>query len=175
MQSGGVSQHPVDQLIRGLIGSGRPATTAEVQQILSRMAAVPFDQRVLPVLIKLRGVTYQGRTLGSREPALWIHLVQRVVGDEQWSHGTTARAYLSQIRRAVRAASARLLVYERRGGAIAGTLAPTRDVLPAARQGPRALPLFFVVYSADRGTITSGYQATGPEMLSIPGDARWLR
>jgi hypothetical protein len=174
-RAGGLSQHPADQIVRALIASARPATPTEIQQILDRLATAPFDPRALPVPTHLRGVTYQGHTLGSREAAIRIHLVQRVIGDEQWRQGTTAPVYIADIQRAVRAASAQLVIYERRGGAIAAKLTPTGDVLPVSRQGRRTLPLFFVVYSADRGTTTSGYQATAPETLSIPGDARWLR
>ena len=172
---GGPSQHPADQLIRELLATGRPATPTEVDQILERIATVPFDPRILRVPLPLQGVTHLGRTLGTREAALDIHLVQRVIGDEQWPLGTTAAHYLTDIQQAVMAAAARLLVYERRGGSMAATLTAIEEVLPQARRGSRALPWCFVVYSADRGTITSGYQATGTQTPSIPGDARWLR
>lgn len=89
--SGGlVSQHPTDRLIRELIHAGRPATAGETEQIIERMATAPFDQRVVPVGIRQRGLTYQGITLANRADSLMYHLAQRVLQDKQWADGTTA-------------------------------------------------------------------------------------
>jgi hypothetical protein len=87
----GFSQHPVDRLIRELIATRRVASPADVAAILDRMATAPFDPRDLPVPLLLQRLTYLGRTLGNRAPAISIHLVQRVIGDRQWVYGTTAR------------------------------------------------------------------------------------
>lgn len=62
---------------------------------------------------------------------------------------------------------------QRQGGAIAGIFAP--NTVTASRCGPRALPWINVVFSADRGTIISGYQASGLAELDIPAEARWLK
>lgn len=169
------SQHPVDRLIRELIQTGRQATTEEIERIIERMATAPFDRRVLPVPAQLRGTPYQGRALGTREDALFIHLVQRVIRDGQWAEGITELDYVADLRRAVRAPPARLVIYQRRGGPVAATFTPSDRVLPASRRGPKALPWLYVVYSADRGIIVSGYQTSGLQTLSVPGDARWLR
>ena len=171
----GFSRHPADVLIRELVRTGRAAMPEEIARIIERMATAPFDQRVLSVPEKLRGVSSQGRRLGDRETALVIHLAQRIVGDLQWVAGTTAPEYVADLRSAVRDPSARLVVYRRRGGDVAATLTPTNRIVPASRRGLKALPWLFVVHSADRGIIVSGYQASGLGTLSMPGNARWLR
>lgn len=173
VQPGGVSQHPTDQLIRDLLSTQRATATAEIDQIVERLATAPFDARIVPVPTKHRGLTYQGRTLARRETALWLHLTLRVVYDAQWIVGTSAAEYLADLRGAVRSPSARLLVYARRGGAVAAVLAP--NVIPAHRLGTQPQGWVCVVYAPDRGTIISGYQASGPQAVSMPGDARWLK
>jgi hypothetical protein len=175
VQPSGISQHPADRLIRALIATGRLATPGEITQIVARMAAAPFDPRLRPVPAKLRGATYQARTLGAREPAVLRHLVQRVVEDRQWVDGTDEAEYAADLQQAVRDSTARLVVYIRHGGPMAGALSRTARVLPASRLGPDALPWLFVAYSADRGMIVSGYQASGVHTLSLPEDIRWLR
>jgi hypothetical protein len=168
------SQHPTDLLIRELIASGRAATEAEIAAIVDRTARAPFDPRVVPVAAELRGLTYLGQALGPRDSALNTHLVKRVVAEVQWAYGTTAAQYLADIRRAVRSSGIRLALYERRGGPIAAVLTPTELVLSPAERGPSALPLFLVVYSADRGIIVSGYQVSSVLRTGIPQEARWL-
>jgi hypothetical protein len=56
---------------------------------------------------------------------------------------------------------------------MAGALAPNN--VPPARLGTAASPWLYVVYSADRGTIVSGYQVGGVETIRLPGDERWLK
>jgi hypothetical protein len=175
VQPSGLSQHPVDQLIRELIVTNRAVTSIEIDAIIARMATAPFDARVLPLPRRYHGMSYLERIIDPREPALFGHLVQRVIGDGQWPRGTSEAAYLADLRAAVRHASARLTVYRRRGGAVAAVVIPTTDVLSADRQGPRALPMLFVAYSADRGTIISGYQASDLRTLTIPEHALWLK
>jgi hypothetical protein len=173
VQPSGLSQHPADQLIRELLATGREATTAEIDQIAERLGTAPFDGRVVPVSLRHRGLAYQGRTLGGREATLWLHLTLRVVYDEQWAPGTTVAEYLSALREAIRAPSARLVIYTRRGGRIASILTP--NAIPAHRLGAKPETWVCVVYAVDRGTILSGYQASSPRAVSIPGDARWLK
>lgn len=173
--SGGsvLSQHPADQLIRELIRTKRTATEAEIEAIIERMATAPFNQQVVRVPTRIRGLSYQGQTLGNRAGSLFLHLVRRVVEDQQWALGTTEQEYLTDLRAAIRDPAAQLLVYERQGGPIAVVLAPSN--VPPTRRGPNALPLFVVVYSADRGSLISGYHASSQVAINIPGDAQWLR
>lgn len=171
----GPSQHPADRLIRELIQTGRRPTPSEFGQIIERLATVPFDRRLVPVPLGLRGLSYQGQILGARADSLTCHLVRRVVDERQWASGTTAAQYVSDLRRAVRAPNARLAVYRRRGGHIAIVLAPTDLAVPTARRAAETLPEVLVVYSADRGIILSGYQVTGLAETGVPEDALWLR
>ena len=94
------------------------------------MATAPFDTRMLAVPRRHRGLTYQGRTLGSRDDALFLHLAQRVAAEGQWIIGTTAVQYVDDLRRAVRWPGARLAIYPRRAGAIAAIVNQTSDIVP---------------------------------------------
>lgn len=158
-----------------MIRTGRSASDEEVEQIIERIATAPFDRRVIPVPTRLRGLAYQGRTLGAREDALTYHLTKRVVEERQWTMGTTADEYLGDVQRAVRAAVARLTIYARRDGHIAATVTPISVAVPPARRTADSLPNVLVVYSADRGIILSGYQFSGLDRTGIPTEARWLR
>ncbi len=170
-----LSRHPVDRLIRELIGTRRAAADDEIEQIVERMATAPFHPAVLPVPMHLRGLAFQGRTIREREDALTCHLIKRVVADRQWTEDTSTADYLADLRRAVRAPAARLALYARRGGHIAVTLTPTADAVPNARRAASSLPELLVVYSADRGMIITGYQVSSLSQTGIPTEARWLR
>jgi hypothetical protein len=137
------------------------------------MAAAPFDPRPRSVPLDLRGSTIDGVRLTQRAGSLLVHVAVRVFSDEQWARGTTTREFIEDLRAAVRYPSARLVIYGARGGYVAGILVP--NVVPGDRRGPKALPLLFVVYAADRGTIVSGYQVSGESAIRLGGDARWLR
>jgi hypothetical protein len=63
----------------------------------------------------------------------------------------------------------------RQGGFIAISIAATDDIAPRERLGVAREPMLVVVYSAERGIIISGYQASSPSKVSIPGDALWLK
>jgi hypothetical protein len=139
VQSQRFSQHPVDQLIRTLIG-GRAATPDDVAQIIARMATAPFDSETVRVRVADRGISYRGLTRGARAASLDYHLIKRVMVDQQWVTRTTTRQYLADLRRAVRDPSARLAVYERQGGSIAATIKPTAAIMATGRQGAGALP-----------------------------------
>jgi hypothetical protein len=111
--------------------------------------------------------------LGNREDAWFLHLVQRVLGENQWAEGTDTQEYLTDLQHAARHPASRLCVYERRGGNLAATLSP--NTLPVTWRGIGSLPFVFVIYSADRGKIVSGYQASGVEAIAIPDDVQWLK
>ena len=168
-----LSQHPVDALIRDLIRTRRPHQTMKYMRIIDQIANAPFDERILPVRGRYQGLSYRGRTLTQRAPALFLHLVQRVVVEEQWADGIREQEYLTDIRTAIRDDAARLCIYRRRGGSLAAILVSNR--MPLSRCGLGALPLIFVVYSADRGRIISGYQASSLATLSIAEDVQWLK
>jgi hypothetical protein len=168
------SQHPIDHLIRDVIVSRRLASPEEIAEIVNRIATAPFDpQPDVPVLRIHRGLVYQGQQLGARASSLTYHLIKRVVDDCQWVFGTSAAEYLADLREAVVSPDARLVVYNRRGGSLAAILAQNR--IPLARRGDGALPLILVVFSADRGTIITGYQASSATETNIPEDGLWLK
>ena len=175
MPEHGLSNHPVDLLIRELIATRRNVEPDEIGRILDRIATTPFDPRVVRVPTLERGLGYGARRLLPWDDSLFIHLVRRVVLDRQWSEGTTAEQYVQDIRAAVRADHVTLAVYARRGGSIAAVLAPTHLAVPASRRGVRARSELVVVYSADRGIIVTGYQVPSRSELAIPEDALWLR
>jgi len=153
------SQHPVDRLIREIIATRRPAQADETDQIVGRIANAPFDpQPDIPVLMQHRGLTYRGQTLGSRASSLTYHLVKRVIIEGQWALGTSSAEYVADLHEAARYADAQLVLYERRGGNMATIVA--RNRLSPSKLGPRALSWIMIVFSADRGTIVSGYQVS---------------
>jgi hypothetical protein len=169
-----ISQHPADRLIRLLIETERPVTGGEVDQIRERVAVASFGAEPVVVKPARRGMSYLGRTLAGRDDPLFVHLVERVLRDRQWVEGTTAHEYVDHLQRAVRSPASQLAIYRRRGGAIVAALHRTVDVIPADRLGQDNLPVLVVIYSADRGILVTGYQASSLEAVSIPEDARWL-
>jgi hypothetical protein len=80
--------------------------------------------------------------------------------------------YLDDLHQVVRSQRVRIAVYERRGGCLAAALAVNE--IPIEHRGVDALPWVLVVFSADRGTIVSGYQTSTDLLTNIPGDALWL-
>ena len=146
---GRVSQHPVDRLIRELISARRSASRDEVASILRRMAEAEF-------------------------PTIAHHLQERL-HEGQWAKGTGENAYLEDLRRAISGTRSRLVVYRRRGGSIAAVLGDTEEAVPEGRRGQDWLPLIYVVFSADRGILLSGYQASAMSRIGIPEGAQWLR
>lgn len=166
-------QHPVDDLIRALIAAPqRPVTAQEIAQIQWHIATAPHNLNDIKIRAKYRGITYQGMTLGRREPSLRAHLAIRVVYDGQWVDGTTAQQYVADLHAAVQQETARIVVYERGGTAMAAVLAP--HTIPVARQGPQAEDTVFVVYAADNGFLVSAYQTAGVAKLDISQEARWI-
>ena len=167
------STHPIDQLIRDLLTDPRAATDEEIAAIIARLMSAPFSEQVVRVPQRYRGLRYGGSSLSSRERSLRLHLIVRVVADEQWAEDTTEESYLDDLRAAVRDPAARLVLYRRRGGAIAAIL--TANQIPQERRGAAALPLLYVIYAVDHSTIISGYQVSDSSTIDIPGDARWLK
>ena len=165
--------HPADQLIRDLLDHERPVGDEEIAAIVARLASAPFSEQIVSVPRKYRKSPYVGWSLGERERSLRLHLVLRVVGDRQRHEGTTEESYVRDLHAAARDPASRLIIYQRRGGVIAAALA--QNTMQAERLGAAPLPLLYVVYSADRSTLISGYQFSAVSTISIPGDARWLR
>lgn len=171
----GLSPHPTDRLIRELVRTRRIALPDEIDGIAARMASAPFDPRIVRVPLSERGSAHRGRSLGRQDGSLFVHLVRRVVRDRQWSPETTAEQYVGDLRAAAGSPLARLAVFARRGGYLAGAVVPTPSVIPVERLGPRAKGDLWVVYSADRGMILAGYQIDALRSSALPEDAQWLK
>jgi hypothetical protein len=163
-----------DRLIVDLIQAPRAATPGEIALITDRIASAPFSQEQVRVSRDERGVSYMGYTLGVFQDSLVYHLVKRVEIEGQWVYGTTAEAYVADLRAAVRHPAVQIAVYERRGGHIAAVIAPIEHVVPAQRRGPESESLITVVYAADRGSIITGYQIAQVRTAFIPENALWL-
>jgi hypothetical protein len=132
-----------------LIATGRAASPSEIGAIIARIASASF---------------FTGES----------HHAKRV-REEQWPSWSTAAEYVADLQRAARDPEANLILYERRGGNLAAILARSGRSLPSEWPGVARFPFLVVVYSADRGTIVSGYLASGMETISLPEGARWLR
>lgn len=118
---------------------------------------------------------YGNIVLGRRANSLDLHLVRRVMEEEQWAFGTTAAIYLADLRAAILHADVRILVYERGNDPVAATITPTFEVVPAHRRGRRALPHLLVVYSARDSVVRTGYMYSDWSELDMPEAFRWLR
>lgn len=165
----------MDQLICEVIQTGRATTNVEVRQILDHVGSAVFSTAVRRVPGRDRGLAYGGQMLGSRADSLMYHLIKRVVGEEQWATGTTATEYVADLHRAAYAPEARLLMYFSRDQHFAAVIARTGDAVPSSRLGPASAPNILVVYSADSGTIITGYQFNDLTTLNLPAVVQWLK
>jgi hypothetical protein len=138
------------------------------------MAAAPFTPALITVPRRDRGYSYQGQTLGARADSLTYHLIKRVVIEEQWARGTTAAEYVADLHAAVAESEAQLALYAYGIDVVAATLTPREQSIPASHLGPRPEALVLVVYSANRGALTTGYQVSSVAATSVPAEARWL-
>ena len=146
---GGLSQHSTDRLIRDLLHSGRIATGEEIDQIVRHMAGASF-------------------------PSETAHRNRRTA-EQQWADVTTVGQYVDDLRRAIVDPAARMAIYMRRGGHMAAALTDTARIVPEERRGANAALLLFVAYSADRGILVTGYQASSLHSISLPGGVQWLK
>lgn len=170
-----LSHHPIDILIRQIAAGEQGAREGDIERIIERIASAPFEPRGVTVPPDWRGLFYLGHEMTEYEPSLTFHLFARVVVNRQWAFGTTAERYLSDLRAAVRSAPARIAVYHRRGGTIVAIIADTKRVIDSSDLGAGSDLLLVVIYSADRGIIVTGYQASGLETVALPEDVLWLR
>ncbi|MBL7184431.1 MAG: hypothetical protein ISS50_08280 [Anaerolineae bacterium] len=151
----------IDALIVELIESGRRATEEELSQIVAHVAQAPFASRpVRPPGWLREALARLGITMPARVPAGEAHLLKRVYYDQQWPVGTTTDRFVADLRLAIRHPDACVWTYEYFGEPCVGLLAPSH-----IRGTPGAKPYIFVAYSARYGTLTTGYQASGPETI----------
>jgi len=151
----------VDALIIELIESGRKATDDELAQIVAHVAQAPMASRLIrPPSWLRKALARFGITMPARVPASEAHLLKRIYYDQQWPVGTTIDQFIADLRLAIRHRDVRVWTYEYFGEPRVGLLAPSH-----IRGTPGARPYIFVVYSARYGTLTTGYQASGPETI----------
>jgi hypothetical protein len=151
----------IDALIVELIESGQRATDAELSQIVAHVARAPFASRLVrPPRWWRETLARLGITMPARVPASEAHLLKRVYYDRQWPVGTTTAQFVADLRLAIQHPDARVWTYEYFGEPCIGLLAPSH-----IRGTPGAKPYIFVAYSARYGTLTTGYQASGPETI----------
>jgi hypothetical protein len=162
----------VDDLIQDLCRQPRQPTVIEMAQIRDRLSSAPFSTQTVRVPVRDRGYVYLGQRLESRASSDFLHLVRRVVIDRQWAHGTTIDEYLSDLRQLALVPSSDFVVYDRGQGPIAAVIGPNST--PPERLGPMALPYLFVVYSADRSCIITGYQISDIRELHVSDGPLWL-
>ena len=162
----------VDQLIRDIaIGRRNPQTT-DLQRIRDHVADAPFNEQMIRSYPDIIGSSYQGKIVQERDTSAFVHLVQRVLVDEQWAYGTTLEKYLADLQEVARDHRSALAVYDRGRGAVATFVGPNH--VPGERLGIESESTIVVVYAPDRRSIITGYQASSPERVDIPGDAKWL-
>jgi len=151
----------VDALITELIESGRQATEDELSQIVAHVARAPLASHLIRPPGWLREeLARLGVTMPARVPAGETHLLKRIYYDQQWPIGTAIDQFVADLRLAIRHRDASVWTYEYFGEPCVGLLAPSH-----IRVTPGAKPYIFVVYSARYETLTTGYQATGPETV----------
>jgi len=162
-----------NKLIRAQLDSRRTLTPEEMQRVLDHMAKAPFSLRSVSVDRSIRGRVFQSRILGDKEPSIIAHLAKRVLVEQDWADDVTPVEYLDHLRSVIDDPALRKAVYLSKDKRLfVGLLAPNR--IPEARLGKNHSALLWVVYSADYGTIVTGYQVRGIEEITLPKDARWL-
>ena len=151
-----------DHLIRVLIRTGRRATAAEVQQIIEHVAQAPFASRPMRLTRWLRrALEEKGVSIPqSKLPSVELHLLKRIHFDRQWPPGTSVEQFVADLHRAVRHPDVQVWTYRWLNESFAGFLAPSHVQEVVA---PEAF--IFVAYSADYGTIKTGFQASSAEAI----------
>lgn len=150
-----------DQLIIALIETGRRATKEELRQITEHVAQSPFASRPLKINRWLRNELEKRQVAVPQPtiPAIELHLLKRVVFDQQWPPHTTVAQFLADLHQAVRHPKARIWTYRFLGEPFVGFLSPSH-----IQNVPRPED-FIVAYSADYGTIKTGFQASSSEAI----------
>jgi hypothetical protein len=165
-------QQSVENLIRALVRRERAPIKSDIERIRVRLGIAPFNEQSIRVPIGQRGLTYLGRTVQARDESAFVHLVRRVVLDRQWANGTSIDEYVADLRQLVALSDTMFVIYDRGQGPIVGAFGPNR--IPVARRGDMYQPYLYVVYSADRGSIITGYQVSGLNVIDVSDDPLWL-
>lgn len=163
-----------DRLIAELLSGSRQAGPDDADRIAATIAGAPFSGRQVPVPSHLQRV-YNGRPVRPVESSLLVHLLRRMIDDEQWTMGTTEADYLGDLHAAASLPEAAIGITGGGGGNLAFVVADTHRVVPARRLGRRPHPLLLVVYSANSGILLSGYQIPDSQLQQRAQAITWLR
>ncbi len=152
----------IDLLIQTLILDNRRATDIETQQIITYVAQRPFASYPTRLTRWLRQelMTHGINISQDKQPSVEIHLLKRIYFDGQWSIGTTAEQFEADLHQSVQHPAVQIWTYRRLGEHYVGFLAPSH-----VHDAPHLKPFIFVAYSADYGTITTGFQASGANTI----------
>ncbi|MCL5957850.1 MAG: hypothetical protein M1358_00785 [Chloroflexi bacterium] len=162
-----------NKLIKAFLNPKRDPTEEEVRKILNHVAKAPFRSTMTSVKKEIQGQVFLGQKLRPKEPSITAHLAKRVLAEGQWSRDTTLDQYLADLRSVLDDPKLRKAVYQSKDGrTLLGLLGQNR--LPRERLGDSSESFIWVLYSADYGTIVSGYQVSGVNRITLPKDVRWL-
>lgn len=173
LQQMALNRRPVDKLLTEILAGQVEVTDGVVDRIARHVARADFYEGVVPVKADIVGKEYLGRVIEKREDALFAHLVKRVLGDKQWADGTTEAVFAKDLRNVVRKNDFGMALYERHGGTMLMVVGDNN--LAKSHKGEKPEALLAVLYSANRGKIISGYQASSLDTLDIEENAIWLR
>lgn len=151
-----------DDLIRDLIKTNRLASETELNQIVQHVSQRPVSTRLIKINRWLRHeLAVRGVQISSeRLPSIELHLLKRIYFDGQWPSHTTSVQYEADLHRSVLHPSVQVWTYLRLREHCVGFLAPSH-----IQSAPNPEPFIFVAYSADFGTIKTGYQASSSEAV----------
>lgn len=162
----------MNQFIRALIDAGHQATDAEQQRIIAHVAQASVSSRLVKINQWLRQeLVARGVEVSSdRLPSVQVHLLKRIHFDGQWLPDTTLAQFTADLRQAVTHPDVQMCTYRWFGESFAGFLAPSH-----VQNVPNPEPLIFVAYSADYGTIKTGFQVSSPDAIFTDAFERLTR
>jgi hypothetical protein len=151
-----------DDLIKALINTKRLADEAELAQIVQHVSQKPMSTRLIKINQWLRYelAMRSVQVPSDRIPSVELHLLKRIHFDGQWPLDTTPAQYETDLHRAVLHPQVRVWTYFRLKEHCVGFLAPSH-----IHSVPNPETFIFVAYSADFGTIKTGYQASSSEAV----------
>ena len=141
-----------------LITGQRQATHEEILQIIAQVARRPIATYPVKMTFWLRqefemkGVSVPNTKLSSAQ----IHLMKRIHYDGQWPVDTTVAQFEADLHIAVQHPAVQIWTYRWANEHFAAFMAPSH-----VRNVQEPEDFIFVAYSADYGTIKTGFQASG--------------
>lgn len=125
----------------------------------------PEDKRLLKSVV--------AKAKFSSPESLEHHRGKRIE-DKQWAPNVTGVQLLSDIRKVARSENAQCFVHTYKGQPTAVIISERGNAVPQSRLGDSPERLFLVCFNLRTGKITSGYQASSLEAITIKEDAVWL-